>query len=127
MFLVVSFILKSLDIGNDRREEMSERDGRHNSGFKSEPITGKVSKNSFLHFCFSQSKVKWFCVQGFVLASCNFLARTINNLMRKVKVYGIFDNTMATGGICRQKCFSEMGEGRCRYSCLNFTKLTSVR
>lgn len=122
MFPVVSFIPKSLDIGIDRREEMSERDGRHDSGFKSEPITRKVSRTSFLHFCFSQSKVKWFCVEGLILGSCNILARTINNLVRKVKVYGIFNDTMATRGIFWQKFFSEMGEGRCRYSCLNFTK-----
>ena len=69
MFSVASFILKSLDIEIDRREEMSERDSRHDLGFKSEPITGKVSRARFLHFCFSQSKVKCFFVEGFVLWS----------------------------------------------------------
>ena len=51
----------------------------------------------------------------------------MNNLVRRVKVHGIFDDTLATRGIFRQKCFSEMGVGRYRYSCLNFTKLTYVR
>ena len=51
MFPVVSFILKLLDgIGIERREGMSERD---DLGFKSDSITGKVSRTSFLYFCSS--------------------------------------------------------------------------